>query len=120
MLYLIFFFFFFSSRRRHTRWTGDWSSDVCSSDLHDPGPARRRAFGLLQKMAENVSAAPGDPAVINAEIDELLEGDIPYFSTFVREGRLHGPGGTYWLPPCDLVEAALADWRNADFALEQK
>src|SRR6266487_6088410 len=28
--------FFFSSRRRHTRWTGDWSSDVCSSDL--PGP----------------------------------------------------------------------------------
>src|SRR5690348_18281383 len=26
-------FFFFSSRRRHTRWTGDWSSDVCSSDL---------------------------------------------------------------------------------------
>src|SRR5690348_17626626 len=27
------YFFFFSSRRRHTRWTGDWSSDVCSSDL---------------------------------------------------------------------------------------
>src|SRR6267154_5740791 len=27
------FCFFFSSRRRHTRWTGDWSSDVCSSDL---------------------------------------------------------------------------------------
>src|SRR6266487_6813249 len=26
-------YFFFSSRRRHTRWTGDWSSDVCSSDL---------------------------------------------------------------------------------------
>src|SRR6266487_5651227 len=25
--------FFFSSIRRHTRWTGDWSSDVCSSDL---------------------------------------------------------------------------------------
>src|SRR6267154_2294758 len=26
-------YFFFSSRRRHTIWTGDWSSDVCSSDL---------------------------------------------------------------------------------------
>src|SRR6266487_4868538 len=26
--------FFFSSRRRHTSWTGDWSSDVCSSDLN--------------------------------------------------------------------------------------
>src|SRR5256885_12110382 len=33
--------FFFSSRRRHTRLQGDWSSDVCSSDLqptsHQPG-----------------------------------------------------------------------------------
>src|SRR2546422_488436 len=26
--------FFFSSRRRHTRCSRDWSSDVCSSDLH--------------------------------------------------------------------------------------
>src|SRR5258708_16703992 len=26
-------FFFFSRRRRHTRWCGDWSLDVCSSDL---------------------------------------------------------------------------------------
>src|SRR5437764_8599030 len=25
--------FFFSRRRRHTRYIGDWSSDVCSSDL---------------------------------------------------------------------------------------
>src|SRR5574337_384469 len=37
--------FFFSSRRRHTRLSGDWSSDVCSSDLRAaracPGPAYR-------------------------------------------------------------------------------
>src|SRR5256885_3786008 len=34
-MYLLnyFIFFFFSSRRRHTRLQGDWSSDVCSSDL---------------------------------------------------------------------------------------
>src|SRR5256885_16551735 len=30
-------FFFFSSRRRHTRLQGDWSSDVCSSDLISTG-----------------------------------------------------------------------------------
>src|SRR5690606_40934476 len=37
-LYRVFFlFFFFSSRRRHTRFSRDWSSDVCSSDLA-PGP----------------------------------------------------------------------------------
>src|SRR2546426_8731766 len=35
---IVSFFFFFSSRRRHTRLQGDWSSDVCSSDL-----ARRSA-----------------------------------------------------------------------------
>src|SRR5690348_17603044 len=51
--YRILFFFFFSSRRRHTRWTGDWSSDVCSSDLagdavrgRAPGARRRRAVML--------------------------------------------------------------------------
>src|SRR5690606_40744411 len=27
------YLFFFSSRRRHTRFSRDWSSDVCSSDL---------------------------------------------------------------------------------------
>src|SRR5256885_7092020 len=32
-LYFFLYFFFFSSRRRHTRLQGDWSSDVCSSDL---------------------------------------------------------------------------------------
>src|SRR5256885_5514623 len=34
--------FFFSSRRRHTRLQGDWSSDVCSSDLakYQKGAAR--------------------------------------------------------------------------------
>src|SRR5437879_9819309 len=39
------FFFFFSSRRRHTRYIGDWSSDVCSSDLELAGINRRRRVG---------------------------------------------------------------------------
>src|SRR5256885_15295264 len=32
-MHIFLYFFFFSSRRRHTRLQGDWSSDVCSSDL---------------------------------------------------------------------------------------
>src|SRR5437762_7834114 len=40
---LIIFFFFFSSRRRHTRYIGDWSSDVCSSDLRRSRPRRCRS-----------------------------------------------------------------------------
>src|SRR5690348_11161570 len=52
--------FFFSSRRRHTRWTGDWSSDVCSSDLGGtlPGHPRRGGvqMGLLGRTGEIIRA----------------------------------------------------------------
>src|SRR5690606_11322312 len=46
-LLCVFLSFFFSSRRRHTRFSRDWSSDVCSSDLvhgrvADRGPGWRR------------------------------------------------------------------------------
>src|SRR5690625_1057859 len=45
------FCFFFSSRRRHTRWPRDWSSDVCSSDLHpihpDHTPTGQLSFGVF-------------------------------------------------------------------------
>src|SRR5256885_10919968 len=62
MLLSLCFFFFFSSRRRHTRLQGDWSSDVCSSDLpetvmahldHVAQPAPLVVFGKQrQKGAE--------------------------------------------------------------------
>src|SRR5690606_40367054 len=47
--------FFFSSRRRHTRFSRDWSSDVCSSDLrgtaatmaHDLGHGPRTGVHLV-------------------------------------------------------------------------
>src|SRR5690348_5540889 len=42
--------FFFSSRRRHTRWTGDWSSDVCSSDL--PGAVAAGQRPLEERGSE--------------------------------------------------------------------
>src|SRR5256885_10830351 len=43
----MFFFFFFSSRRRHTRLQGDWSSDVCSSDLRFRLLKQRPSYNLL-------------------------------------------------------------------------
>src|SRR5688500_19449409 len=42
--------FFFSSRRRHTSLQGEWSSDVCSSDL-------------VLKLAGNASAEAADEAL---------------------------------------------------------
>src|SRR6266446_20608 len=42
MLTILNSYFVFSSRRRHTRLQGDWSSDVCSSDLLSTSPASTR------------------------------------------------------------------------------
>src|SRR5207248_8564928 len=41
---------FFSSRRRHTRSYGDWSSDVCSSDLEMD--LTIRAYPTFERLRE--------------------------------------------------------------------
>ena len=50
--------FFFSSRRRHTRYIGDWSSDVCSSDL---------VGGLAVVVAISYGLSSGDEAQMVAD-----------------------------------------------------
>src|SRR6266487_5817929 len=55
---IIIVFFFFSSRRRHTRWTGDWSSDVCSSDLVvEVYVSLKPGFSPGKEMEDKVSKA---------------------------------------------------------------
>src|SRR5207248_6483716 len=49
--------FFFSSRTRHARSYGDWSSDVCSSDLP---PAARTVQGILRECDQAGGRAPGE------------------------------------------------------------
>src|SRR5256885_3001798 len=54
-------FFFFSSRRRHTRLQGDWSSDVCSSDLVGfPGSPRVIGDGFDADGNEVLSYIDGE------------------------------------------------------------
>src|SRR2546426_10180236 len=71
----VYFLFFFSSRRRHTRLQGDWSSDVCSSDLA-ASPRRRYAFGpcgvVLLEPGEEVSQRQR----LRAPGHERLDGDV--------------------------------------------
>src|SRR5256885_15273820 len=57
-------FFFFSSRRRHTRLQGDWSSDVCSSDLFDD--ARAFVHQRVQQPVEDFLI--GDLTALDAKI----------------------------------------------------
>src|SRR2546426_4196836 len=47
-------FFFFSSRRRHTRLQGDWSSDVCSSDLTIADATTLTEAGYVGEDVENI------------------------------------------------------------------
>ncbi|GAB3030976.1 type 2 lanthipeptide synthetase LanM family protein [Oleiagrimonas citrea] len=88
--------------------------------LHREAPARERARDLLKRMADNVASAPGQADVIEAEIDDLEEGDIPYFATCVRDGRIVGPRGTRWRDTGPRIEAALAHWRAMDMPLERQ
>src|SRR5256885_11992984 len=66
--------FFFSSRRRHTRLQGDWSSDVCSSDLTDlamkvcGGAAFRKEIGIERRFRDARAArvmAPTTDALLD-------------------------------------------------------
>src|SRR5256885_4989481 len=57
---LYYFFFFFSSRRRHTRLQGDWSSDVCSSDLAgvEHGALGQRVLGAQRQHVVGIAVQP--------------------------------------------------------------
>src|SRR5256885_13286413 len=96
--------FFFSSRRRHTRLQGDWSSDVCSSDLvlreaavevhaEDPLPSAdvelpaaalvalaahdMRLGGDEVAHADRLGAVLADAADLPADLHDLAAGLVP-------------------------------------------
>src|SRR5205807_7855652 len=60
-VYMFMFFFFFSSRRRHTRLQGDWSSDVCSSDLERLPPRARRRVAANARISGRALARRVSP-----------------------------------------------------------
>src|SRR5437763_16217285 len=51
--------FFFSSRRRHTSYIGDWSSDVCSSDLWQAVTSNGPEIWSSSNKSGKVWNAPG-------------------------------------------------------------
>src|SRR3712207_3614684 len=76
----LFVLFFFSSRRRHTRYWRDWSSDVCSSDLHGKVPQLAAADHLDRDLPADPIAREQDQQVL-CVLDRLaVEGgdDVAY------------------------------------------
>src|SRR5690606_40260871 len=64
----------FSSRRRHTRFSRDWSSDVCSSDL---GSHAARFWFLLRALGhERIAVLDGGIARWKA-LDLPLDDEVP-------------------------------------------
>src|SRR5205807_4459014 len=59
--------FFFSSRRRHTRLQGDWSSDVCSSDLNPHIRTGVFAIGRELLLALDLPEVPDKPSAYRLE-----------------------------------------------------
>src|SRR5690606_41034039 len=65
----------FSSRRRHTRFSRDWSSDVCSSDL------AAQADVLITSAGVSV----GDADFTKQVIDEL--GQVSFWKVAMKPGK---------------------------------
>src|SRR5690606_40004711 len=86
-LNLFIFLFFFSSRRRHTRFSRDWSSDVCSSDLRP---------GIHADTDRNITVAGG----VNHRLNPVLAANITRVNPQARseERRVGKECRSRWWP----------------------
>src|SRR5207248_3624782 len=83
--------FFFSSRRRHTRSYGDWSSDVCSSDLPTIFlVARHRAAQERQGLARLEDGRLPAVNVVHQEDAAAQVGDDVFQITAAGQAALLG------------------------------
>src|SRR5690606_41079520 len=68
----------FSSRRRHTRFSRDWSSDVCSSDL---------LFGFYDQKRLRISHDNDQAVRFNIQLDPSGNGEwLDYKTVLVESG----------------------------------
>src|SRR5690606_39640964 len=100
--------FFFSSRRRHTRFSRDWSSDVCSSDLSFLSPWMQAAVPVHGAIliAGLIALAHTCEALLGAALLKSWDRDVFPFSSsrgafrFLRseERRVGNECGSRWSP----------------------
>src|SRR6266566_8446456 len=98
---LFVFFFFFSSRRRHTRLQGDWSSDVCSSDLRGGRSTARAAPRPVPGSA--VTAEMSSQLITGATVWAGPAGTPQRAWLLLDGGRIAGTSTTSPPPAADQV-----------------
>src|SRR5690606_41097438 len=94
-------FFFFSSRRRHTRFSRDWSSDVCSSDLQHrrSHPMTQPIYSAPIELAQPVKRGhtevkeialrrPGSGELRGLKLADLVQGDVTEIGRASCRGRV--------------------------------
>src|SRR6266508_4727935 len=90
--------FYLSSSSRHTRWPRDWSSDVCSSDLH------RVAYGVGAVWVGNWHT--NSVSRIDPETNRVVGSPIP---VGFHAGNLAVGTGSVWVTSDYRVDAAPED-----------
>src|SRR5256885_12067742 len=96
--------FFFSSRRRHTRLQGDWSSDVCSSDLPPPGWTDVHRGGWA-RAGRPLAAVEADSGLVFAQL--MTHDSAAWFGPGFREFAVAAPDS--W-PALRASGIALGRW----------
>src|SRR5690606_23566992 len=104
-LVLLFILFFFSSRRRHTRFSRDWSSDVCSSDLYLIIDQTEAMTTIDVNTGSYVSGRNFD--------DTIFKTNLEAAHAIARQLRLRNLGGIIIL---DFIDMENAEHRNAVLA----
>src|SRR3989454_3662390 len=118
------YFFFFSSRRRHTRLQGDWSSDVCSSDLQKLRIDRGWETAVESVLRERLHALELSEA---ARLQSVLADRPPAKASLFARGNSTGtPAAPGYEPLASKIRAvdpavsgALADWLAGAYAAEE-
>src|SRR5690606_39439003 len=97
----------FSSRRRHTRFSRDWSSDVCSSDLVlldvALGLSVEAVEGAVEGVGVDDDGVEGDLDAfvgVGGVLDELVDAVLPGADAFAdarsEERRVGKEGRAWW------------------------
>src|SRR5690606_2250575 len=116
---IIFLFFFFSSRRRHTRFSRDWSSDVCSSDLLSFIPIIHCPYKSVDDQWEGISNIEKVESLLSAINDRLVQ--IDYILWKHADPTAYGPpagvdqikiAGRYILLEKDDATPGYMEWNS--------
>src|SRR6266511_5647611 len=108
------FCFVFSSRRRHTRFSRDWSSDVCSSDLR-PTWCARGTRG--RDCRSGISTIAYEIEVIADCSHRLLQGVSLRLAAELRDGEVPTVTGAPWT--AETLRDILLRPRNAGFMIHK-